>query len=242
MAFFYPSSFSSLKKDRGFTLIELIVVVTIIAVLFVGLAIVFNPLSQLNKSQNTVRQHDLEEIKSSLDMYYDDTGCYPTSITFFRQFVSNDKVYMSTVPEDPKCQSNGQNCYIYQTDTTSSCPQWNVLYAKLAPPVSENATCPLSAISSTCVPTNYTALGLNYCVPSGKLDCSKIASDVTPLAPPGGMNFPTPTQGMCQAYYACTGNKGNACNTLDQNAQQNCRANGGVMTCYCDSLCSNQCQ
>lgn len=240
MAFFYSSSFPSINKNRGFTLIELIVVVTILGVLFVGLAIVFNPSAQLNKSQNTVRQHDLEEIKSSLDMYYDDTGCYPTSLTFFRQFASNNKIYMNTVPEDPKCQSSGQNCYIYQTDTSSSCPQWNVLYATLLPPLSENVTCPLNSISSTCLPTNYTNLGLNYCVPSGKLDCAQIASAVTPAPPPGGMGYPTPTQGVCTQYYACTGVGVNGCNSI-MTTPSPCKVSGGQLVCYCDSQCSNQC-
>lgn len=242
MAFFYPPSFSNIRKNSGFTLIELIVVVAIIAVLFVGMTILFNPLAQLNKSQNAVRQHDLEEIKASLDMYYDDTGCYPTSLTFFRQFASNNKVYMNTVPEDPKCQVNGQSCYVYQTDTSSSCPQWNVLYATLAAPLPQSTTCSLTSIDASCIPTNYTSLGLNDCVVSGKIDCTKVAgSTLSQNPPPGGMNFPTPTQGACAQYFACTGIGTNGCNSI-MTTPSPCKVDGGQLVCYCDSQCSNQCQ
>ena len=231
--------------SRGFTLVELIVVVAILGIIFVGVVSLFNPSAQINKAQNATRQHDLEEIKTALDTYYDDTGCYPTAVSFDRQFAVNSKIYMNNIPEDPLCLSNGKNCYIYQTDTTSTCPQWNVLYTKLQTPIAQNATCQLTSINSTCLPKNYQASEMNYCVISGKVDCSVIgSSSIQATPPPGGVNNPTPTQGMCQAYYACTGNVGSpggGCNSY-ASQQQNCIANGGNVVCYCDSQCSGQCQ
>lgn len=249
MAFFSSFSFRTLKKQNGFTLIELIVVVVIIGTLFAALAFLFNPAAQLNKAQNARRQHDLEQVRTALATYYDDTGCYPTTLNFAQTFSLTGKTYMTTVPEDPKCTTRGVSCYIYQTDPTTSCPQWNVLYDTLAAPLPPNITCPLTSMSNSCVPTNYQQLGINYCVISGNIDCAKISVAITPSPPPGGSGggggssggngvpTPTPTPAICGQYYACTGQGSNGCNVLDAQAEQGCVQNGGSVTCYCDSLC-----
>lgn len=255
MEHFDATSFSHVRTSvRGFTLLEMLVVVTMVGILFVVVALAFNPAAQIAKAQNATRQHDIEQIRTAVDTYYDDTGCYPTSVSFGQEFSSNGKVYMTKIPEDPNCQGNGDGCYVYQTDTTSSCPQWNVLYAKLASPLSTSITCPLINISQSCIPTNYQSLGFNYCVISGNIDCSTISSvAVTPVPPstlvptptssPGnGAPTSTPTPVLCGTYYACTGMGANGCNVLDVNSSQNCTQNGGNMACYCNAQCSNQCQ
>lgn len=242
------------SNSQGFSLLELIIVVTIVGVLFAALALVFNPAAQFSKADNAKRQHDLEEVRTALATYYDDTGCYPTSLDFAQKFSLTGKTYMQTIPEDPKCGSSGNNCYIYQTDTTTSCPQWNVLYDTLAAPLPTNITCPLTSISNNCLPTNYTQMGINYCVISGNIDCAKISSvAITPVPPAGSGGSggggggpvatptPTPTPAPCSTYYACTGVGVNGCNILDSSSQRNCQVFGGNTVCYCDRLCSSQC-
>lgn len=248
MAIISAPAFRFVKNQKqGFTLIELIVVIAILGILFASLALIFNPSAQISKAQNATRQHDFEQIRTALDTYYDDTGCYPTTLNFAQRFSLNGKIYMTNIPEDPKCSSTGANCYVYQTDTSSTCPQWNVLYGTLVAPLASSATsCPLTSISGSCVPLNYQQIGTNYCVISGNVDCAKISSvAITPVPPggsggssgSGGSGSSTPTPATCGTYYACTGVGVNGCNVLDSNSQQNCQQLGGTMACYCDSLC-----
>lgn len=66
------------KKDkRGFTLIELMVVMMIIAVLS-GLALV-SLQSSRRGARDAQRRADLEEIRAALEMYKVDLGTYPTT-------------------------------------------------------------------------------------------------------------------------------------------------------------------
>jgi len=250
MELFNTSAFSHLRSLRGFTLIELVVVIAIVSVLFVGVAVMFNPAAQFAKTQNAQRQHDLDEIRTAVETYYDDMGCYPSTINFGQEFSVGNKIYMTKIPEDPKCTSSGLNCYVYQTDSNSTCPQWNVLYTQLVAPLPPSVTCPLTHISNNCVPTNYQTIGVNYCVVSGNVDCGIISSvAITPVPPsinPVELNTPTPnipsptpTPSLCATYHACTGQGVNGCNVLDTTAQQNCTQLGGNTTCYCTACTVN---
>ncbi len=64
----------------GFTVIELMVVVTIIAVLtLIGVA----SYTQTNKkARDGKRKADLEQVRSALVLYRTDTGSYPVSLTW----------------------------------------------------------------------------------------------------------------------------------------------------------------
>ncbi len=257
MELFPSRAVQAIKKSSqtGFTLVELVVVIIIVGVIFVSLAVLFNPIAQIARSQNATRQHDLEQIKSALDAYMSDTGCYPTSVGFgFSWSGSGGGVYMKKVPQDPTCNSDGTNCYVYQTDTTSSCPQWNVVYAKLASPIPKNTTCPLQA-KDNCIPPNFSTINMNYCVLSGNTDCSYVASNPIVEAVPSGpvptptpvnqqqnpTNTPipnTPTPATCAPgnYFACTGVGAQGCNAISPDNK--CSVLGGNLQCYCTSNCS----
>lgn len=70
-----------MKKNQGFTLIEILTVVTILAVLGVAVLVGINPMMQFFKGYDAVRKSDLQEIKIALEAYYEDHGCYPEFIT-----------------------------------------------------------------------------------------------------------------------------------------------------------------
>jgi general secretion pathway protein G len=80
--------------QRGFTLIELIVVVTIIGIL-AGVAISNVKYAQ-TKAREAALKHDLFEMRKAIDDYYADKQRYPESLAALEQ----DK-YLRRVPTDP---------------------------------------------------------------------------------------------------------------------------------------------
>jgi len=57
------------KSQKGFTLIELIITVSIIAVLVATLAVALNPAEQLARSRDAKRTADLDALKTALNLY-----------------------------------------------------------------------------------------------------------------------------------------------------------------------------
>lgn len=68
-----PSS-SCPERSSGFTLLELLIVVSIIAILSVALIIVLNPAETLRKSRDSQRMSDLATMKTALGLYLTSTS------------------------------------------------------------------------------------------------------------------------------------------------------------------------
>jgi len=119
------------KKLRGFTLVEMLVVLGILGILATVVLITLNPLEQLHKSNDAQRKNDLAQIKRALDLYYDDNGKYPASSVDFKIINVATTLnwgnawlpYMSKLPKDPiaknsyeyysPASANGQTYYLY---------------------------------------------------------------------------------------------------------------------------------
>ena len=184
-------------NNRGFTLVEVIVVILIFSVLVSMSLIAINPIKQLQKARDAQRQHDMSQIRNSLELYYNDKNCYPSSLAMGAPFNSDSTIYMQKVPQDPDSPSNYPQ-YVYETNKDQSCPQWGVLFAKLSSTQGLQTTCPLKELTdsygNTCVPVNYDSLGYNYCVLSGEVDCNYItATAPTGTSTPGPTGTPVPT-------------------------------------------------
>jgi len=86
-------------RAQGFTLIELIVVMAIIALLITIVAPRY--MRSLEKSKEAVLKQDLSVMRDALDKYYGDLGKYPNSLD---ELV--EQKYLREVPVDPLTDSS----------------------------------------------------------------------------------------------------------------------------------------
>ncbi len=111
-------------NKRGFTLIEILISVAIIAILT---AIGVVSYTSINKrSRDAKRISDLEQVRSALEMYRSDNGSYPgTSASFQTLSTLNASLvptYLPSIPSDPK--SSPQVVVPYYFSPTGSGPPY----------------------------------------------------------------------------------------------------------------------
>lgn len=121
---------NSPKKIKSFTMIEILVVVTVIGVLFASAVVSYRSLTV--SSRDAKRKADLEQIRAALEMYRSSepsvNGSYPDFDDNCNNLhnIFNFGAYLPQIPTDPKF-SNGVNYYC----TSSSSPSDFILYSTL---------------------------------------------------------------------------------------------------------------
>jgi general secretion pathway protein G len=83
---------------RGFTLIELVIVMAIVALLLTLAAPRY--FKSLERSKETVLRSNLAAVRDALDKFYGDTGKYPERLE-----ILVEKKYLRTLPVDPITES-----------------------------------------------------------------------------------------------------------------------------------------
>ena len=100
----------TLSLSKGFTLIEIMIVIAILGIL--AALITGNFLTSLKKGRDAKRKGDLEQTQRALEMYYEDKKAYPIFDIFANPNYSlcetkiaascgSEKVYMQKLPDDP---------------------------------------------------------------------------------------------------------------------------------------------
>ena len=96
-------------RRRGFTLVELLVVMAIIATLLT--IAVPRYARSLQRSRESVLRQDLATLRESIDKFYGDTGKYPATLA-----VLVEKRYLRGVPIDPMTKAADRWIVVPNTD------------------------------------------------------------------------------------------------------------------------------
>jgi general secretion pathway protein G len=108
------------KRQRGFTLIELMVVVTIIGIL-AGVA-VSNVRWAQQRARESALRHDLFEMRKAIDDYYADKQRYPDGLQTLKS-----EHYLRLIPRDPITQKDDWEEVQAQADPTGSSSDPNAM-------------------------------------------------------------------------------------------------------------------
>ena len=129
-------------QNHGFTLAEILIVVTIIVILGLAFLVGINPMTQIFKGHDTRRKADPAKIQIALENYHADHDCYPppsqicyndtggkTCNICGNESLSPDfNPYLPQLPCDPQHPSEQ---YLYQVDDTN-CPTYYRIYIALS--------------------------------------------------------------------------------------------------------------
>ncbi|MCL5433258.1 MAG: prepilin-type N-terminal cleavage/methylation domain-containing protein [Patescibacteria group bacterium] len=108
------------NKAKGFTLIEVLIVVVIIGVLAALLMVNFIGVRQ--RARDAQRKSDLRQIQAALELYRADQGEYPQSLDECSNgalgVIAPDctTIYMQQVPKDPLSKPTNEKKYEYIID------------------------------------------------------------------------------------------------------------------------------
>lgn len=96
-----------LKKNIGFTLVELLVVITLLALM---LSVVLPQyLTSLDKGKETILKNNLNSLRVAIDHYYADQGVYPVTLDILVK-----EKYIRNVPIDPIAQNKNWKITYYE--------------------------------------------------------------------------------------------------------------------------------
>jgi type IV pilus assembly protein PilA len=116
--------FNKKTNEKGFTLLEVLLVVAIISILAGIVIIAINPGKQLGDSRNTQRQADVSTILNAVYQYsVDSSGVLPAGITVTAteacatgsasctglvdlSALTTAEKYLTSLPKDPQCPTN----------------------------------------------------------------------------------------------------------------------------------------
>lgn len=123
---------NSQNSLKGFTLVEFLVVFSILGILSTVLIGVIDPFSQIQKARDAQRKSDLAKIQSKLEEFYNDYGRYPRNSGGGTPVICSNPVevgpcnevawgdpwpsYMQVLPKDPAQVGDDHHFSYYRSD------------------------------------------------------------------------------------------------------------------------------
>jgi len=156
-------------SERGFTLIELMIVVAIIAIL-AGILIP-NFVNARAQAQTAACESNMRAIATALELYYADNQVYPTASGAAVQptlMTANGVAYLNNTPKDPAAQSAGATYALTTTQAAGGSP---ATYTIVCPGVHVGSTLAKISLaggaSGSVCGTNCTASKVEYVAGQG---------------------------------------------------------------------------
>ena len=116
-------------NKRGFTLVELLIVMTILAILAMMAVGILNPRALMDKANDATRKKDLARIKVAFEEYINDTGCYPSQ-ALVTGLVCGGNGFKSWGLNSWPCDPVSRHTYNFDMDP-ANCPQWYRIFTNL---------------------------------------------------------------------------------------------------------------
>ncbi len=113
-----------IRNARGFTIVELLIVIVVIAILAAVSIVAFNGAQQ--RARDTIRIKDLKDVARAVELYKIDNGSYPLSAngsgswagtcTGQADYITGlAPTYMARLPVEAKFNT-GSQCYYYRSN------------------------------------------------------------------------------------------------------------------------------
>jgi prepilin-type N-terminal cleavage/methylation domain-containing protein len=219
---------------RGYTLVELLIVMSIVVVLALMMIGILNPRALVGRANDGRRKKDLARIKVAFEEYYNDKGCYPVGFGFNNFVCDSDSFapWLTSWPCDPQ-----KNKYLVATEE-GVCPKWYKVTAKLENLNDPDIPAGWTYNSSMMLGGSLTAMNSNYGVSSANIKWSDIYADPFCAAIP-------------RDFYneGCYSTRDGACNSASQcgpgRNQTGCKGSGCFLStpgynCRCPVPCCGQ--
>ena len=177
--------FRNLASSKGFTLVELLVVIAIIGVLATLILLQLGVARQ--KARDARRVADINQVRSALELYFDDVGNYPVDTSLENDIgptaVVNNR-YLTVFPFDPLIQPcsdkiydgfvAGNFCYGYAWDPNVAPTRfhlWNELERSAPSALNSDVDFDSTGFAGTGAEVDANDAADELCASSNLLDC-----------------------------------------------------------------------